>query len=77
MSIVSSLFAITKHVLGIYRTKQAREYLDRVIYLEKLRYEELKRPEDECNHALLDNIDNELCIISEASAKFGQPQIED
>lgn len=62
--IVSSLFAITKHSLSIYDTKQSRKYLDRVLYLEKVYYVEENKPEDKRNHALMDNCVNELCLLT-------------
>lgn len=76
-STVSALFNITKHFLGIYRTKQARTYLARTIYLEKMYYDEDIKPESEQNHALMDNITAELRIISNNCAKFGLPNFED
>lgn len=69
--VVESLLKILEHTLGIYRTKDARKYLDRVIELRKLRYEENNKPRP--NMAVLDNIDAELCIITEAVAQFGTP----
>jgi hypothetical protein len=69
-SIIASLFGIAKHALGIYATKQAREYLDRVVYLEKVYYAEENKQEHLRNHALMDNAINELCIIVDATARF-------
>ena len=71
---VDSFLLILKHALGIYRTKDARKYLDRVVQLEKLRYEESNRPR--VNRAVIDNIDAELCIIAEATARFGTPNAD-
>ena len=69
-NLVTALFGLTKHVLGIYEMKEARKYLDRVIYLEKeYRYEENK-DEKLRNHAYMDNILSELCLITETSTKF-------
>jgi hypothetical protein len=68
--IISSLFAITKHSLSIYKTKQARKYLDRVIYLEKVYYAEENKPEDKRNHAVMDNVTNELCLLTQTVTKL-------
>ncbi len=65
-AIVGSLFKIAEYTLGIYQTKQARKHLDRVIYLKKRYYEEENKPDGEQNHAVMDNIVNELCIITES-----------
>jgi len=71
-AIISSLFKIAEHTLGIYKTKQARKYLDRVIYLKKRYYAEENKPDNQQNHALMDNITNELCLITETIASFGE-----
>lgn len=70
MDIIASLFAIAKHSLSIYDTKKSREYSDRVIYLEKLYYAEENQPSESRNHALMDNIINELCLITTAITNF-------
>lgn len=70
MGITSTLFQITKHVLGIYEQKEARKYLDRVIYLEKEYRKEENKDENRRNHAYMDNIVAELRLIAEASANF-------
>lgn len=73
---IESLFKILEHSLGIYETKQAREYLDRVIYLKKRYYQEENTREENRNHALMDNIVNELRIITDAVTNFGKPGAE-
>ena len=72
--IIGSLFKITEHTLSIYQTKQARKYLDRVVYLKREYYEESNKPENKQNHARMDNITAELRIISESVALFGKPK---
>ncbi len=67
-----ALVEILKHSLSIYDTKQAREYLDRVIFLEGVMYAEENRGDDQ-NRAVFDNAFNELCIITKSVAKFGKP----
>ena len=73
LGITEALFGITKHALGIYETKQARKYLDRVLYLEKLYYAEENKNENDRNHALMDNAINELCLITKTVASFKKP----
>lgn len=68
--IIGSLFAITKHSLSIYDTKQSRKYLDRVLFLEKVYYAEENKNEDMRNHAVMDNCVNELCLLTETIAKL-------
>lgn len=72
MNLVKSLIGIASHVLGIYDTKLSRKYLDRVIKLEKMYYEEQAKSEDKRNHALMDNIINELCLISDTITALGE-----
>jgi len=69
-SIATALFGITKHALGIYKTKQARKYLDRVIILEKIYYKEENKHDDDQDHGVMDNAINELCIIAQTTSKF-------
>lgn len=69
---VLALIEIVKHSLSIYDTKQSREYLDRVIFLEKVMYEESNKGDSQ-NRARFDNARNELCIIANNVAKFGKP----
>jgi hypothetical protein len=68
---IGTLFKILEHTLGIYRTKDARKYLDRVIELRKIHYAESNKPRP--NMAVLDNVDAELRIIVEATTQFGEP----
>lgn len=77
MSMVSSLFGITKHVLSIVDTKTSRKYLDEVIKLEQRYYDELKKPEHKRNHAAMDNAVNRLCLIADTSSRFGKEGIKD
>jgi hypothetical protein len=74
--VVKALFGIAQHALSIYNTKLSRKYLDRTIELEKLYYAEQSKPEDKRNHALMDNIINELCLITETIASFGKESIK-
>ena len=57
--------------LKLWGTKEAKEYLDRVIDLKKDWYEEYNKdssddPDEKTDHAVLDNIAAELRIIGEA-----------
>lgn len=76
MDLINSLFGIAEHTLSIYDTKLSRKYLERVIYLKKLYYTEENTREENRNHALMDNIVNELCLITDAIASFGKPSAE-
>lgn len=70
MEIATVLFTITKHVLGIYQQKQARKYLDRVIYLEKQYLKEVSKDEDKIDTNSIDHILIELQLISKAATTF-------
>lgn len=70
MNLFSSLVEITKHVLSIVDSKESKEYAERVLYLEKLKYQEEAKDENKINHALLDNIDNELCLIAQYASSL-------
>ena len=70
--IVASLFAITKHSLSIWDNKLAHKYSDRVIRLETWYYAEENKDEEHRNHAFMDNILNELCLITQTITNFKQ-----
>lgn len=76
MEIVNALFKIAEHTLSIYKTKYARKYLDEVISLRKAYYNEENKPEDERNHALMDNSINRMCIIIEEITNFKEQSTE-
>ena len=77
MEVIKALFLVAEHTLSIYRTKKARKYLDRVIYLKKAYYNEQNKPENDRSHAVMDNAVHELCIITESIAELGEPGSED
>jgi len=52
--------------LSLWLHKDQTKYLDKVIKLEKQYYVEDNKPEDRRDFAVLDNIDFELQLISEA-----------
>jgi hypothetical protein len=70
MNVVNALFSIAEHTLSIYKTKDARKYLDEVIALRKAYYNEENKPEELRNHAVMDNAVNRLCIIVEETTNF-------
>lgn len=76
MDIVTALVQSLKFGLSLWNTKESRKYLDRVIDLEKQIYYETNKPEENRNHALIDNCNAELCIIAEATSKFGKQNAE-
>lgn len=69
-ALIGSLFKITEHAFGIYKSKEARKYKDRVIFLKKEYYSEGNKNEEKRNHAYMDNIRNELCILAETATNF-------
>lgn len=75
-ALIGSLFKLAEHTLSIYKTKQARKYLDRVIYLKKEYYEEENKDELSQNHARMDNIVNELRIITESITDLKEQDAE-
>lgn len=70
MNLVNALFSIAEHTLSIYDTKTSRKYLDEVIMLKKVYYYEENKDDSKRNHAVMDNVVNRLCIISESFAEF-------
>ncbi len=70
MSLTGTLFQITKHVLGIYEQKQARKYLDRVIFLEKEYIREVSKDDSQIDTNYIDHILIELQLISETATTF-------
>jgi hypothetical protein len=71
MDLGTALANALAYGLGIANTKISRKYLDRVIYLRKRIYAEKNKPEKDRNFAVIDNAQNELCIIAEEVSKFG------
>ena len=72
-AIAGSLFKIVEYTLKLTNTKESRKYLDRVLYLKKVYYNEENKPEESRNHAFMDNAINELCVITETVASFEKP----
>ena len=70
MNIISSLLPFLKIHLERQNLKEANKYLNRVIFLEKEYLKEENKDEKDRNHAYMDNIISELCIIANTSAKF-------
>lgn len=63
MELFTTLAMAGKHILGLIQSKEARKYVDRILELERLKYEELKKAAGDIDHGFLDNIDSELCLI--------------
>lgn len=76
MDIATALIQSLKFGLSLWNSKESRKYLDEVLELEKRKYEELKKPENLRDHGYLDNIDNQLCLIAQNTAKFGAAGID-
>jgi len=52
--------------LGLWKSKESRKYLDKLLRLERKYYEAINKPESEFDDAVVDNIAFELRIISKA-----------
>lgn len=61
---IDSLFKVLIPALTLWKNKDARKYLDKVIQLKKEWYSEYNK--DISDDAVLDNIEFELRIISES-----------
>jgi hypothetical protein len=68
MDLFTTLAMITKHTLGLLESKEARKYIDQILELERMKRDEMAKPKNKWNHALLDNIDAELCLIANTTA---------
>lgn len=72
MSTAGALFELAGAALSIWKSKEARKYLDEKIKLEKDFYEEYNKPIGKRSDAVLDNIDRELRILcSNLSSAIG------
>lgn len=70
MNVLTALLPFLKLYLEKQVLKEARKYLDRVVYLEKQYLKEENKDEADRNHAYMDNIVSELCIIAKASTNI-------
>jgi len=61
---VQALILALKSGLSLWESKESRKYLDQVLKLERKIYEE--NSEERPDMARLDNLNFQLCIISEA-----------
>lgn len=67
MEIATVLFAITKHALGLLQSREARKYVDRIIYLEKQYIKEISKDESKIDTNAIDHILIELQFISKTT----------
>ena len=67
MEIASVLFAITKHALGLLQSREARKYVDRIIYLEKQYIKEISKDESKIDTNAIDHILIELQFIGKTT----------
>lgn len=65
---IGSLFKVLEAGLGLWKSKESRKYLDRVIKLKKEFYEEYNKDDNVRSDAVLDNIQFELRLISDSFA---------
>tara|TARA_R100001530_G_scaffold135172_1_gene111722 strand:+ start:530 stop:760 length:231 start_codon:yes stop_codon:yes gene_type:complete len=63
---IESLFQALSAGLGIWKSKESKKYLDKLLKLEKKYYEAINKSEEEWDDAVIDNISFELCILSKA-----------
>ena len=75
--VIESLFKITEYTLGLLKSKEARKYKDRVIHLRKLYYAEENKADDARNHALMDNIRSELCLLADSATDLDESKTVD
>lgn len=61
---ISSVFKVLEAGLGLWKSKESRKYLDKVIKLKREWYEEYNK--ETSDHAILDNIERELLILCES-----------
>lgn len=60
----SALLGLLKVGLEIWKLEKGREYLEKVLKIERLHWEETNKPEGQKSAARLDNIERELVLIS-------------
>ena len=77
MNIVGSLIKVLEHGLSIIDTRQSRQYLREVINLKQEFYDEMAKPEDKRNNAVIDNVFLRLDILSSSFATLGAPKSGD
>ena len=63
---IQALFEALSAGLGIWKSKESRKYLDKLMKLEKKYYEAINKSEEDWDDAVLDNIAFELRILSKA-----------
>ena len=71
---IKTLFSVLEQGLKLWNTKEAKEYLEKVIKLKRQFYEEYNKPIDDRSNAVLDNIERELCIIADTFASNVAPK---
>ena len=60
---IDSIFQVLGSGLKLWSSLESRRYLDKYISLRKDWYAEKSKPENEQNHAVLDNIKFELSLL--------------
>ena len=75
---IESLIEALSAGLGLWKSKESRKYLDKLMKLQKEYYEAINKSENEWDDAVIDNIAFELCILSKAfNSSVGTKNIED
>ena len=71
LGILEKSLAVVEQYLIKENTQESRKYLDKMLYLKRTLYYEQAKSDDSINHALIDNLNNELCILLDAIASIG------
>ncbi len=66
MELVSALFEALSAGLGLWKSKESRKYLDKLIKLERAYYEATNQSDENWDDAIIDNIAFELQLLSKA-----------
>lgn len=66
--LTTALIESLKFGLSLWNTKESNKYIDQVIKLERALNNELKK--DKPYHNIIDNINDELCIITKSIQNF-------
>lgn len=71
---IESIFSALGAGLKLWSSVESRKYLDKYINLRKQYYEEISKPEDQQDFAVIDNIQFELKLLCDSfgSAVGGQ-----
>lgn len=70
---IDSIFKALGAGLGIWQSKEKRKYVDKLISLKRDWYEEHNKSDEDIDHAVLDNIRQEITtLVDTVSSAMGQ-----